>query len=274
MRRSAKQSKCTYAMEEEDAGTDTDDEDYDPGLLVDSNNEIGNDDDDLYADNVDEDEPEQRQENKSNERAKHKGDQVQPKSQNKGKQKYDSDEDLSEGEDLWAPDSDGEELHFKLRTFRPEDLHRPTFHVGQVFESVKLLRTSIKEYSCQNRVDIKLPAKCDDDCTWYLWASYDNRTKAFMVKRYVHEHTCSKKWKIRAFTSKFLAMKKQEEKKLAASKREADKRLAAAQEKMKDAAKKAREQSMAAAKRKESWVDNEAAYPKKAPRSSMFDVFR
>ena len=52
-----------------------------------------------------------------------------------------------------------------------------------------------------------MKAKCDEDCTWYLWASYDSRTKAFMVKRYVHEHTCSKKWKIRAFTSKFLALK-------------------------------------------------------------------
>ena len=122
---------------------------------------------------------------------------------------------MSKAEHLWAPDSDDEELHLKFNTFRPEDLHRPQFHVGQVFESVELLRTAIKEYSCQNRVDIKLPvndrkrlkAKCDDDCTWYLWASYDNRTKAFMVKRYVHEHTCSKKWKIRAFTSRFLAMK-------------------------------------------------------------------
>ncbi|KAI5018597.1 hypothetical protein ZWY2020_043485 [Hordeum vulgare] len=120
MRRSARQRKCTYAMEEEDAVYD-DDEDYDPGLLVDSDNEIGNDDDDLYADNIDEDEPEQRQENKSNERAKHKGDQVQPKAQDKGKQKYDSDEDLCEGENLWAPDSDDEELHLKFRTFRPAD---------------------------------------------------------------------------------------------------------------------------------------------------------
>ena len=28
-----------------------------------------------------------------------------------------------------------------------------------------------------------------------------------MVKRYVSEHTCNKKWKIRAFTAKFLAHK-------------------------------------------------------------------
>ena len=98
---------------------------------------------------------------------------MQPKAQDKGKQKYNSDEDLFEGEDLWAPDLDDEELHLKFNTFRPYDLHRPKFHVGQVFESVELLRTTIKEYSCQNRVDIKLPvndrkrlkAKCDDECT-------------------------------------------------------------------------------------------------------------
>ena len=125
MKRSARQTKCTYAMEEEDAGSDTDDEDYDPGLIVDSDNEIGNDDDDLYANNVDDDELEEKQENNSNERGKQKGNQVQTKAQDKGKQKYDSDEDLSEGEDLWAPDSDDEELHLELKTFRPTDLHRP-----------------------------------------------------------------------------------------------------------------------------------------------------
>ena len=198
-------------MEAEDDASDTDDEDYDPGVLVDSDNEIGNDDDDLFADNVDEDEPEQKHKNNSKEQVKH----VKPTDEDKSKQQYNSAEALSEREDLWAPDSDDEEMHLKFKTFRPEDLHRPKFHVGQVFESVELLRKAIKEYSCQKRVDIKLPvndmkrvkAKCDEDCTWYLWASYDSRTKAFMVKRYVHEHTCSKKWKIRAFTSRFLAMK-------------------------------------------------------------------
>ena len=45
---------------EANATSDTDDENYDSGLLVDGDNEIGNDDDDLYADNVDEDEPGQK----------------------------------------------------------------------------------------------------------------------------------------------------------------------------------------------------------------------
>ena len=73
MRRSTRQTKINYAMEEDDAASDTDDDDYNPGLIVDRDNEIGNDDDDLYVDNVDEDEPEQRDEKKSNEKAKQKG---------------------------------------------------------------------------------------------------------------------------------------------------------------------------------------------------------
>jgi hypothetical protein len=82
-----------------------------------------------------------------------------------------------------------------------------------------LVRRAIREYSCQNRWDIKMPdndrqrirAKCvggdKDECTWYLWASYDSRTKCWQIKRYVGEHTCSKKWRIHPFTANFLADK-------------------------------------------------------------------
>ncbi|KAE8797875.1 transposon protein, putative, mutator sub-class [Hordeum vulgare] len=146
MRRSDRQNQLNYALEEEDVSSDTKDEDYEPDLLVDSDNEIGHGDDDLYADNVDEDEPEKKHEKRSNEKAKQKRERA----------------------------SDDEELNLKFKSFREEDLRRPKFHVGQVFESVELLRTAIREYSCQNKVDIKLPvndrkrlkAKCDEDCTW------------------------------------------------------------------------------------------------------------
>lgn len=101
----------------------------------------------------------------------------------------------------------------KCKTFRAEDLHSPKFHVGQVFESVELLRKAIKEYCCKNIVDVKLlvsdrkrvKASWDGDYTWYLWVSYDSRTKCFMVKKYVDEHTSIKKWKIRAFTAPLLS---------------------------------------------------------------------
>lgn len=102
---------------------------------------------------------------------------------------------------------------FRFKIFRKEDLHCPKFHVGQVFETVEMLRKAIREYSCQNRVEIRIPindkkrlcAKCDSGCSWYLWASYDSRTKAFMVKKFTAEHSCTKKWKIKAFTTKFLS---------------------------------------------------------------------
>ena len=184
--------------------SDSDDSDFDPGDMVDSDFEISDDGDDLYADNVDEDEPVRRKEKvKQKTTAKDKG------VVGEGKEENMSDYE-SEGEDLWAPDSD-DEMQTKFRAFRKEDLTCPKFHVGQVFENVDLLRKEIKEYSCKNRVDVKLPvndrkrvkAVCDEDCTWYLWASYDSRTKCFMVKKYVEEHSCCKKMEGQGFHSTF-----------------------------------------------------------------------
>ena len=205
----------------EDAESDSDDSDFDPGAIVDSDYDISDGDDDLFADNVDMDEP-METEKKKEEKGKQKVE--KGKEAVKGKEKdgdkatsYNHEDELyeSEGDDLWAPDSDDEEVFMKFKAFRTEDLHCPKFHVGQVFQTVELLRKAIKEYCCKNRVDVKLPvndkkrvkATCDEDCTWYLWASYDSRTKCFMVKKYVDEHTCTKKWKIKAFTAPFLAQK-------------------------------------------------------------------
>jgi hypothetical protein len=54
----------------------------------------------------------------------------------------------------------------------------------------------------------RIRAKCvggeKEDCIWYLWASYDSRTKRWQIKRYQGQHTCSKKWQIHAFTANFL----------------------------------------------------------------------
>jgi hypothetical protein len=111
---------------------------------------------------------------------------------NAGKVKCDVKEENSDEEDLWAPDSDDDLVTMKFKTFRESDLANPKFFVGQVFGSVDLLRKAIKAYSCINRKDIKLPindkarvrATCVKECSWYLWASYDTRTKAFQIKRY------------------------------------------------------------------------------------------
>ncbi|KAM0895150.1 hypothetical protein ACQ4PT_024022 [Festuca glaucescens] len=56
----------------------------------------------------------------------------------------------SEGDDLWAPESDEDKVELKFKTFRPEDLNAHEFKIGLKFEGVGLLRRAIKEYACQN----------------------------------------------------------------------------------------------------------------------------
>ena len=88
-----------------------------------------------------------------------------------------------------------------MRSFRPEDLHNPIFKVGMKFDSVEVLRKAITEYSIKNRVEIKMPknnrtrirAHCDEQCPWYLFASFDRRVNCFLIKTYVGNHTCQKK---------------------------------------------------------------------------------
>ena len=154
--------------------------------IVDSDHQISEDDADLHEDHMDQRDL-------------------------KGKKEEDSEE-----EDLQLPDSeDDEEVRLKFKTFGVEDMLKPTFKVGQIFASVELLRKAINEYTCQNRVPITLPtndqqrlaARCEEGCPWYMWASYDNRCKCFMIKRLNDDHTCAKKWKIRAFNYKFIAQK-------------------------------------------------------------------
>ena len=122
----------------------------------------------------------------------------------------------SEEDDLQLPDSeDDEEVRLKFKYFGPEDMLNPTFKVGQVLGSVELLRKAISEYTCQSRRAITLPvndqqrvaARCVEDCPWSLWASYDNRSKCVMIKKLNDVHTCEKRWKIKAFSYKFIAQK-------------------------------------------------------------------
>jgi hypothetical protein len=130
----------------------------------------------------------------------------------KGKKVAEQVEMTESDDELELPDSDEEEVKFKFKNFGLVDMANPKFRVGQVFASVELLRRAIREYSCKERVDITMPtndkcrvaARCADNCSWYLWASYDNRSKCFMIKRYVDEHTCERQWHVRGFTYKFL----------------------------------------------------------------------
>jgi hypothetical protein len=77
-----------------------------------------------------------------------------------------------------------------------------------VFQSVEVLRKAITEYKLKQRVEIKMPrndrtrirAHCAEGYPWNLYASFDRRTKTFMVKTYVGEHECQKEWILKRCT--------------------------------------------------------------------------
>ncbi|KAM0902628.1 hypothetical protein ACQ4PT_019188 [Festuca glaucescens] len=173
-------------VQAEDVTDNEKDSDFDPEGIVDSDFEIGQDDDDLFQDNVDEED------------ACNYSEQEAEMSDIKGKQNVCKEENLEE-EDLRGPDSDEETVAVRTKTFREIDLADPKFQTGLIFESVELLRRAITAYSCINRKCIKLPindrkrvrAVCVGDCKWYMWASYDSISKAFKIKKYIGEHTCS-----------------------------------------------------------------------------------
>ena len=123
----------------------------------------------------------------------------------KGKEPQIEVDGVSEDDDIYLPDSDEESVRMNFKAFSDKDLHCPKFEVGQTFQYVGLLRKAIREYNCQSRVDIKMPindqkrlsARCEKDCPWYLWASFDKRANCLMIKKHCPEHTCSKKFKDR-----------------------------------------------------------------------------
>jgi hypothetical protein len=153
-----KQAATSRSNKEQACSEKEDDPDYE---LDDSDYDISEDDEDLDDNTIEEDK-----------KMKHMSRKMKEEVGNYG---YSEEE-----EDLCAPDSDEETIDFKFKTFREEDLKCVQFKVGQVFESVHLVRKAIRVYSCQNRYDIKLPvndqkrikAKCvggeTEECIWYL----------------------------------------------------------------------------------------------------------
>ncbi|KAM0917767.1 hypothetical protein ACQ4PT_009211 [Festuca glaucescens] len=194
--------------EEEDGGNDSD---YNESVIVDSENDMSEGDVDLG------DEDDSQPSNQPMKGMQYPS--LQMEQPVKGKQAAEdqcgSDEELFEDDDLWGPDSDDDNLKLRFKTFRAEDMKNPSFHTGQVFDNVEVLRKAIREYSCQSVRDLKFKVndsdrvcvKCKGNCPWYIWASKDNRTEQFQVKRYTAKHTCSKVWQLNAFTSNFLAEK-------------------------------------------------------------------
>jgi hypothetical protein len=153
-------SKVSGEDKESDAENDSD---FD---CVDSDYEVSKGDDDLYADNVDEESDDDQLQSSVLKRkfacAKGKGQSSVVKvhscaSTNKEQAKTQIEDNESDEEDLWAPESDDETMHLRFKFFREADLTNPKFYVGQVFSSVELLRKAVRTYSCIHRKDIKFP---------------------------------------------------------------------------------------------------------------------
>ncbi|KAM0874768.1 hypothetical protein ACQ4PT_037222 [Festuca glaucescens] len=158
--------------------------------IVDSDYDLYERDDDLYVDCIEDDED------------------------IKGKKSAEEFELDESDKDLELPEFEDEQVKFKFNNFTLVDMANPQFKVGQTFFSVELLRKAIREYNYRERVNISMPtndknriaARCAD-CIWYLWASWDSRSKCFLIKRHEPEHTYERVWKVRGFTYKFIAEK-------------------------------------------------------------------
>ena len=162
----------------------------------DSGYDLAEDDDDIWIDNVDEDESSDK--GKKATGSKLKGKRIQ------NLNLYG--DDSTDDSDLELLESDGENQgRLRFKRFRAEDMGNPTFKVGMVFESPELLRKAVIEYNIKHRVEIK--AHCEVGCPWNLHASTDKRTEGLMVKTYFGQHNCQRKWKFQRCTSKWLAEK-------------------------------------------------------------------
>lgn len=143
-------------------GSDSEDSDF-AGDIVDSDNEVGKDDDDLFYEWVDPD-----AENVA------AGGKVKLPVQDDNDSDYDTDElnlpdsefeddkESDEGSEAEKDDDSNskkkkkrKKKKVKLRSFRPEDMQFPKFTLGMVFSTVGDLRKAITEYIIQNRVPIK-----------------------------------------------------------------------------------------------------------------------
>jgi len=118
--------------------------------FIDSDYDLEDQDDDLFVENVDEDVIDQ-----GAARGKKIG-KGESTSARKLKKRMSTGDDVSSDEDdLYLPDSDGEDqVSKKFKSFRDADLENPVFKVGMIFDSVQMLRKAVTEYSLKHRVDI------------------------------------------------------------------------------------------------------------------------
>jgi hypothetical protein len=168
--------------------------------FIDSDYEIGNSDDDLFVDNVDAgvfDEGASKG-TKMFKWKKAEGSKLkrkQPMTMAGG-----SDDESTDGEEIDLTDfGEGSNVN-KFKPFCQQDLLDPSFRLGQSFDDVQLVRKALREYSAKNRVEIhmlrndskRVGAHCAEGCPWNFYASWDSRTKCFLVKTYNGQHNCQK----------------------------------------------------------------------------------
>lgn len=187
----------TSSEDDEDADQNTEevvtDEDF-----YESDYEVADGDDDLFDSNVDKDVDDHREK------------EILPD--------YEGElpEDVLDDSQLELSKEEKDKLKYRFGTFNPStDLNAPAFKVGMVFGDMKELRRALVAYSVRNRVKVKktrntatkLEAICKPGCTWYLKAGKDNRSSSIQIKKYLHNHTCTKAWDLKALTAPFLTAK-------------------------------------------------------------------
>jgi hypothetical protein len=194
-------------------------DDSDVSEFFDSDYELEQDDDALYADNVDGD-----VRDGSVGRTKKRGKRTKQTTGTtyEGKQVVvhgdsDTEQDSTDEDVLQLPDSDGESNPSMIsKSFKLEDMVNPVFKVGLMFDFVQLLRQAVTEYSLKHRVDVTMTKNerkrltavySKGKCSWKLHASNDNRVNAMVIKTYNAHHSCQKKWVLKSCTYKWLADK-------------------------------------------------------------------
>ena len=75
-----------------------------------------------------------------------------------------------------------------------------TFQLGMRFESSSQFMTTVKNYAVWNGFNIrflksgkhKVEVVCEKDCPWRMYASFDGKKEAFVVKTIIDDHRCSR----------------------------------------------------------------------------------
>jgi hypothetical protein len=120
-----------------------------------------------------------------------------------------------ENEDIALTSEQKLQLKYKFSYFNPEvDINDPQFKIGMIFDSMKELRNALTVYSIRRRVRLKktrntdkrINAHCawEHGCTMFINASWDERKKGIVVKKYEPNHVCESVWELKVLTAPFL----------------------------------------------------------------------